>query len=80
MAIVRAGVLPIVALAARGHRKHDNLSIVALPAQAANLPGIPVAPRAGNLPVLALVVCGHHKCGSLPVIALAARGHCERGY
>jgi hypothetical protein len=79
MAIVRAGKLPIVTLAVCGHRKHDNLSIVAIPVQAVNLPGVPVAVSAGNLPVLALVVRGHHKRGSLPVIAIVVRGHRERG-
>ena len=67
MAIARAGDLPIVALAAHGHRKRNNLPIVALPA------------HARNLPVVALVVRGHHKRGSLPVIALTVHGHLERG-
>jgi hypothetical protein len=79
MVIARAGDLPIIVLAARGHIKRNDLFIVALPAQAVNLPCIPVAARTGDLPVLALVVRGHHKCGSLPIIALAARVHCKYG-
>ena len=75
VAIARAGNLPIIALASHGHRKRDSLPIIALPAQAANLPNIPVAARAGNLPVAALVVRGHHERGSFPAIALAAHGH-----
>jgi hypothetical protein len=61
MAIARAGNLPTVALAARGHCKRKDLPIVALPAQAVNLPNVPVAMRAGNLPTVALVVHGHHE-------------------
>jgi hypothetical protein len=79
VAIARAGDLPIVSLAARGHCHCNDLPIVALPAQAVNLPDIPIAARAGGLPVVTLVVHGHHKLGSLPVIALASRGHRKHG-
>ena len=78
VATVCAGNSPVVALAGRGHCKHKDLPIVALPPQAVNLPDVPVAVRAGNLAVATLIVRGHCERGSLPVIALAARGHRKR--
>ena len=81
IAIAHAKDLPIVALAVRGHCKHDNLSIVALPARsstclASQLPRVPAICLSLPLSCMAITSVAVYPSLPSPRMAIASVAIC----